>query len=153
MSVVDMNADEWTTLKAQHKNRIATIVIPLDITPGVAKGLLSRIDSFFSEIRLDLGELEGEREMIDGIIREWERSKAVGANDVLRKKAATESLQKYPIRDEVTVNLYEVQRDIYKKYVFLRSVVDVLDGKQSRLITASGLLKIEKDLAPHGHID
>jgi hypothetical protein len=35
----------------------------------------------------------------------------------------------------------------------MKGIVDVLEGKQSRLITVGGLLKLEKDLSPHASID
>jgi hypothetical protein len=142
----------WLDRKTQLRHRLSTIVIPLDITPGVAKGLLSRIDAFFSEIRLELAEIEGRREQVDGIIREWERANATGGNETERKRNATSSLQNYAL-DDVAINLYEVQRLVYERWAFLKGVVDILDGKQSRLITVGGLLKLEKDLAPHASLD
>jgi hypothetical protein len=143
----------WLERKAGLRHRLSTIVIPLDITPGVAKGLLSRIDAFFSEVRLELAELEGRKEQVDAIIREWERSNATGSNETERKRNATDSLQNYRLSESQTINMYEVYRLVYERWVFMKGIVDVLEGKQSRLITVGGLLKLEKDLSPHASID
>lgn len=152
MSIITMTEEEWVARKEYYKGRLSSIVIPLDITPGVAKGLLSRIDAFFSELRLEVSEVEGRKERIDNIVREWERAKAIGSNEIARKKAATEAIQKYPVEEGETINLYEVQRQMTERLSFVSGVIDILNGKQSRLITTTGLLKLEKELSPHGNI-
>lgn len=152
MSIATMSDEEWSVQKEEYKRRLSTIVIPLDITPGVAKGLLSRIDAFFSEARLELAEIEGQREFIDNIIREWERSKATGTNDIQRKLNATKALQEYPGSDGSQVNMYELQRQLTVRNSYVSGVIDTLHGKQSRLITITGVMKLEKDLSPHGDI-
>lgn len=152
MSVITMTEQEWIARKQYYKDRLSSIVIPLDITPGVAKGLLSRIDAFFSELRLELSEVEGRKERIDNIVREWERAKAIGGNEIARKRAATEAIQSYPVDGDETVNLYEVQRQMTERLSFVAGVIDILNGKQSRLITTTGLLKLEKELSPHADI-
>lgn len=149
---IEMLEEEWQNQKQIYRDRLGTIIIPLDISPGVAKGLLSRIDAFFSEIRLEVGETEGRKERIDNIIREWERIKATGGNEIARKKTASEAIGKYPLDDGTEVNLYEVQRQMTERLAFLNSVLDVLYGKQSRLITITGVMKLEKDLSPYGDI-
>lgn len=153
MAIYTMPQADWIQQKQVYKQRLATIVIPLDISPGVAKGLLSRIDSFFSEVRVELGEVEGEKERVDSLIKELERSAAEGTNETARKKAATEAVKNYQITPEETVNLYDLQRLLYERHSFLIAIVDTLNGKQSRLITVGGLLKLEKELIPHASLD
>lgn len=151
-SAIDMTEEAWQAQKHAYRERLGTIVIPLDISPGIAKGLLSRIDSFFSEIRLELAETEGRKERIDNIVREWEREKANGRNEIERKQNATKAIQEFPLEEGVVVNLYEVQRQMTERTSFLQGVLDVLYGKQSRLITITGVMKLEKDLSPHADI-
>lgn len=152
MSIATMTNEEWEQQKQRYKERLSTIVIPLDITPGVAKGILSRIDAFFSEVRLELAEVEEQKEVVDNIVREWERSKATGSNDIARKRNATLALQQYPGPDGEPINMYELQRQLVSRHAFLMGVVDTLNGKQARLITITGVMKLEKDLSPHGDI-
>lgn len=149
MSIITMDEAQWSTQKQEYKRRLSTILIPLDITPAVAKGLLSRIDTFFSELRVEHAELEGRKERIDNIVREWEREKATGANELARKRNATMALQAYPIGNDETVNMYEVQRQMTERLSFVSGLIDILHGKQSRLITITGVLKLEKELSPH----
>lgn len=148
-SAVDMNEESWQHQKAAYRERLTTIVIPLDISPGIAKGLLARIDAFFSQIRLELAECEGRKERIDNIVREWEREKANGGNEIQRKQNATKALQEYPVGNGETTNLYEVQRQMSERTSYLQGVLDVLYGKQSRLITITGVMKLEKELSPY----
>lgn len=148
-----MTPEQWEARKAEDRRRLSTIVIPLDITPGVAKGLLSRIDAFYSEVCLELGELEAQRENLDSRIEEWERTKIAGTNDMVRKKTASEAIQAYPVGNGETVNLYELYRNINERYSWIKSVIKALEGKQSRLITVGGLLKLEKELAPHASLE
>jgi uncharacterized small protein (DUF1192 family) len=140
---------QWQQQKQAYKERLATIVIPLDISAGVAKGLLARIDAFFSELRLEVAEISAQKEQIEILIREIERVKANGSNEIARKKAASEAVQKYDVNGSI-INLYDVQRELVEKSSFLYGVLDVLNGKQARLITISGVLKLEKDLSPYG---
>lgn len=149
-SSVDMSDQAWQEQKQAYRERLTTIIIPLDITPAVAKGLLSRIDAFFSHIRLELAECEGRKERIDNLVREWEREKANGGNEIQRKQNATIALQNFPLGNGETTNLYEVQRQMTERTSYLQGVLDVLYGKQSRLITITGVLKLEKDLSPYG---
>lgn len=140
---------EWQQQKQAYKERLSTIVIPLDISAGVAKGLLARIDAFFSELRLEVAEVSAQKEQVEILIREIERVKAIGGNEIARKKAASEAVQKYEVNGTI-INLYDVQRELVEKDSFLYGVLDVLNGKQARLITISGVLKLEKDLSPYG---
>lgn len=151
MSITTMSDEEWTVKKGTYRTRLGTIIIPLDISPGVAKGLLSRIDAFFSEIRLELSEVQSQKEVVESIIREWERSKATGANETARKLTATRALQEYP-NEQGTINMYEVQRQLTTRHAFLQGVLDILNGKQARLITITGVLKLEKDLIPYADL-
>lgn len=149
VSVIEMSEDSWQEQKQIYRDRLATLIIPVDISPGVAKGLLSRIDGFFSLIRLELAETDGRKERIDNVVREWERDKADGRNEIERKQNATKALQQYPLDNGIVVNLYEVQRRMTERASFLQGVLDVLYGKQARLITITGVLKLEKDLSPY----
>ncbi|MDK2600579.1 hypothetical protein QO179_24100 [Bacillus stercoris] len=63
-SVVDLPENEWVVKKQQYKERLSSIMIPLDPTPGIAKGLLSRIDNLFSELRLEVAEGEGKKKLL-----------------------------------------------------------------------------------------
>lgn len=147
--ILEMSEEAWLVQKQAYRERLGTIVIPLDISPGIAKGLLSRIDSFFSEIRLELAETDGRKERIDNLVRELEREKANGRNEIERKQNATKAVQEHELNGGMTVNLYEVQRVMTERAGFLQGVLDVLYGKQSRLITITGVMKLEKDLSPH----
>ena len=148
---MSLTEHEWIAKKKAYKTRISTIGIPLDVTPGVAKGILSRIDSFYSDIRLELAEIEGQKEKIENLIRELEREKAVGKSDSERKRNATIEIQNFNTGTEKT-NLYQIQRELAERGSYMRGIVDILTAKQSRLITTTGILKLEKELSPYANI-
>lgn len=146
MSVLSMEDVEWKTYKEELKARLKTITIPLDVTPGITKGLLARIDSFFTDIRLELGEIQGVKEKTESIIREWEREKAEGKNEIDRKRNATLALQHFPLGGDETLNMYDYHRRVIERYSVLQSILETLQAKQGRLITVTGVLKLEKEL-------
>lgn len=148
-SIIAMTNAEWEQQKAEYRRRLNELYIPIDIHPRTAFNLLSSIDMFFSEIRLDLSEIEGYKERIDSIIRELERQHAVGNNESTRKKNATLAVQNFTLDNNQTTNLYEVQRVINERLSFIQGVVDILNAKQARLITITGILKIEQNLFPY----
>ena len=151
MSIINFPLDpQWEHKKNQYREHLRSFVIDNDINPGRAKELLARIDVFFSEVRLEFSEVEAQKEYIDSLIRELEREYAEGRNESTRKKAATLAVKNYQDGDR-TVNLYEIQRMINERYAFLKGVIDVLNAKQARLITISGLLKIESNLFPYSN--
>lgn len=152
-SIIDMSDQEFNQLKNQYRQRIATIIIPVDISPGIAKGLLSRIDAFFSEASLELGELDGQMKRLDSLITEWERTKIAGGNDLERKKAASQALQNFPIGENQYINVYETYRVITERHSFLKAIIRSLEGKKDSLITINGLLKLEKDLSPYSNTE
>lgn len=145
-------SDEFERTKSQYISRLATIKIPIDPSAGVVKGLLSRLDGFFSEARIEFADIESKKFQLETIIHEAERTKAVGPNETARKKNATEAIQRYELDGE-TVNLYQLLRDVNKEYNFFKGILDILNAKQSRLITTSGILKIERSLAPNAALE
>lgn len=148
MSILSMSDREWANQKRIYQQRIETIRIPTEATPSITMGILSRIDSFFSEIKLYLAELEASKEKTESIIREFEREKALGSNETDRKRNATLALQEYQLPSGQVVNMYQIHRDVTERFIYLKSLVDVIFAKQQRLITVTGLLKLEKELLP-----
>ncbi len=146
MSVLTMDDAEWLECKTQLKAKLKTIMIPLDVTPGITKGLLARIDSFFTDVRLEIGEVQAVKERTESLIREWEREKTEGKNEMDRKRNATVALQNYPIGNNETINMYDYHRQVVERYSVLQSILETLQAKQSRLITVTGVLKLEKEL-------
>lgn len=146
--IMAMTDEEWFVEVERYRERLNSLRIPIDVNPSAAKGILSRIDTLFSEVRLDLSYMEGRKEYVENIIREIERVEANGSNEMARKQNASLAVQNFQLNDGGTENLYAVLRTLIERTSYLQGVVDVLYGKQSRLITTTGLLKLEKDLLP-----
>jgi hypothetical protein len=86
---------------------------------------------------------------VECLIREIEREQAVGKNEIDRKRNATLAVQNYAGNNGTVVNLYDFQRQISERYSYLKGIIDSLYGKQNRLITLNGMLKLEQDTTPY----
>ena len=148
-SISTMSQEDWIRYKARLKQQLNNIQIPLDANTGMIKSILSSIDKSYTNMRLEFSELEGHREKTESIIREWEREKAVGKNEIDRKRNATVAIQNYPGANGQVINLYEFHRQIVERHLFLKGTLDALIGKQNRLITFNGMLKLEQGTSPY----
>lgn len=146
-NIVDMSTEEWNAYKVELRASVQTIAIPADVSPKVAIVILSRIDQIHSMIRVEYAELESAKESTDLIVKETERMGLQGRNEDARRRSAVLAVRERQING---FTLYDLQRENTKRYMFLRSILDVLMSKQSRLITINGLLKLEKDLIVSG---
>lgn len=140
---------EFDAYRERVRKHVLEIRIGVDISPGIAKVVLAKLDEAYSWVRLDLAELKSEVTRLESLIKEVERINSTGPNETMRKLNATESVQNYEVNG-IELNLYQVYRQVNERYEFVDGVKDLLFQKQARLITASGLLKLEKELMPHG---
>lgn len=148
-SISTMRQEEWLQFKVGIEQQIRAIAIPVDANPSHVRMILSGIDNIYTDIRLAYAEVEGNLNKTESLIRELERTKATGGNDIARKRNAAEHVQAYPTSDGGTVNLYEFQRSLTVRYSVLKGILDTLFNKQSRLITLNGMLKLEQNTSPH----
>lgn len=130
---------------------IQNVVLPRDINSRDTQAILSDLDQMYSYIRIDYGILEGTKDKCENLIRQYERSKAEGRNEDDRKKNATEFLENFPVKESETMNMYEYYREVLYRYVIVESFVKTIDNKQQRLITISGVMKIDSQLGNGYH--
>lgn len=135
---------------SQYRQQVFGIQISQDITPTEARIVISRIDDIYSQLRLDYALLNSERSRVDSLIKEIERANADGKNETDRRKNATVAVREYQAEEGSEVfNLYKVYQNINYRNEMIDSLVDILDKKQSRLVTVTGLLKLDKELSGH----
>lgn len=151
MNVTTCSKEEFAEYKAYWAERVTSIRLPGDINSQIGQEILSRLDEAYSYLRIDFGEIEAAKEKAESIIRQFERSKAEGSNEDNRKKNATEYLESYPIGDDETINMYDWYRLLDSRYKTINSFVTIINNKQQRLITMTGLMKIDKDLGSGMH--
>lgn len=140
---------DFTVYLSNFRKQVFDINIPEGISPGSAMTIISQIDNVYSQLRFDYGILQSERSRVDSLIKEIERASATGKNETDRKKNATDAVREYE-SDGKNFNLYKMYQQINYRYEMIDSLVDILEKKQSRLITLSGLLKLDKELSPGG---
>lgn len=147
MNIVSMDQNEFYEFRRELNEQVKAIHIPEDINPMLGKMIISQIDELYTRIRLDLVDIENGVNRVESTIREWERSKASGSSDTQRKKNATEALQNYDAGDGTIMNMYEVQRSFVNRENSLKAILDTLSNKQNRLVTVTGLMKLDKELS------
>lgn len=151
MGMAIVNEESFNNWRSENEKAIQSVIIPKDINPAIAIGVLSDLDRLYSFVRLELAEIESFKDRAESIIREGERSKAIGKNDDERKRVAAEFLQSYPHgANDTFINMYEQSRIMTYRYHIVKGMVDVIFAKQQRLITLSGLFKIDKDIGYGG---
>lgn len=142
-SLLNFSEEEFENYRQLTMNKIKELRLPVETTPVEAKILIANMDQLYTLIRLDFIELESKKDEIENIIRQTERSKVEGRNDVDRKKYSTTYLENYPINETETVDMYDLWRTTHYRYNHIRHCLDILDKKQSRMITISGYMKID----------
>lgn len=153
MNIATCSDDEFKVYKKQWTDKLRTIQLPQDLNSGTGQLILSQLDECYAYLRIDLGDIEAAKDKAESIIRQNERSKAEGKNEIDRKKNATEYLENYPIGEEPedVVDMYEWNRLLNTRYSVVRSLVDIINNKQQRLITMAGFLKIDSTLGSGMH--
>lgn len=137
--------DAWETTINGFEARIRDIVIPADINPGSAKPLLARLDSLYTDVMLVYPKIKSSDENITQLISIVTKLEgAEGANPDIRSAKAIAAAQHYQVDDEV-YNLYNLKQITSERLLYINSFIKILEGKQSRMITASGLMKIESN--------
>jgi hypothetical protein len=148
-SVSTLPQERWAAYKAQLKGQLNQIEIPVDANPATVRVILARLDKLYTDMRMEYAELEGHKDRVECLIREIERVQAVGKNEIDRKRNASLAVQEYPGNNGQVINLYDFQRQLSERYSFLKGILDSLFGKQNRLITLNGMLKLEQGTQPY----
>lgn len=143
--------EEFNQYKRTWADTLQSIQLPTDMNPATGTVVLSHLDESYAKLRIDYAELEAAKDKAESIIRQKERVMAIGSNEDNRKKNATEYLEAYPINDTETINMYEWSRLLGGRFSVLRSFIDIINNKQHRLITMTGLAKIDSNLGSGAH--
>lgn len=135
----------WEAMINGFEARIRQIVIPPDINPGTAKPLIAKLDSLFTDIMLVYPSIKTDDDNIKQLIDLVTKIEgAEGSNPDKRAANAIAAAQHY-VTDGVEYNLYHLRQITSERLLYLNSFIKIMEGKQSRMITASGLMKIESN--------
>lgn len=135
----------WQNIVTGFERRLRDIVIPPDINPGTAKPLIARLDALYTDVMLLYPAIKTDDDNINQLISLVTKIEgADGSNPDKRAAKAIAAAQKYTVEDEV-YNLYDLKQITNERLLYINSFIKILEGKQSRMITASGLMKIESN--------
>lgn len=146
MSVSSYTDEDFKIYSQKYAVAIQAVQLPPDINTGMGQIILSQLDELYAYLRIDLADLESAYSRAESLIRQNERSQAIGRNEEERKRNATTYLETFPVGEGKTINLYNEARRLNKRYLMVKGFVDVISNKQQRLITMSGFMKVDSQL-------
>lgn len=146
INIVTANDAEFNHFIEEWSSRLSNIHLPADINTQIGTQILSDLDTAYSVLRVDYSRIEAAKDKVDSIIRQKERSKAEGSNEQNRRKNATEYLENFPGPAGGEFDMYEYQRNVNRRFFMTKSLIDIINNKQQRLITMTGLIKIDSSL-------
>lgn len=142
---IELTKNEWDDLVETFESRIREIVIPPDINPGIAKPLLAKLDAVFTDIMLLYPYIKTDDDNVTQLLNIVTKTAgAEGSNPDKRAAKAIEAAQAYHYEGEI-LDLYAMKQFTNERLLYVNSFIKILEGKQSRMITASGLMKIESN--------
>ena len=142
IGVLILRQDEWAEIEAAYEREVLSITIPQDITEGVIKLLLSRIDEVLTRAQFDYARSKRAYENLERRLKTRTKAYYVDFKASYSDKTADAHATKRVDDEGLT---HQVQ-EAYNRYTFMDAVISVLDAKRSMLITDSGILKIEASL-------
>lgn len=141
---------EWIERIQGYRTRLSNIKITSNITSAQGKFILSQIDDLYSEIRLAYGDIIKQYDETESLIERIRRkAEASGSNTEARKANGIKSVENVEIGSGRTVNLYDIRIHLNFQKEDLEALLAIIDKKQSMVITMSGLLKVESNIAGH----
>ena len=146
MSVSSYTDEDFKIYSQKYAAAIQAVQLPPDINTGMGQIILSQLDELYAYLRIDLADLESAYSRAESLIRQNERSQAIGRNEEERKRNATTYLETFQIGEGKTINMYDEARRLNKRYLMVKGFVDVISNKQQRLITMSGFMKVDSQL-------
>lgn len=141
---------EWASKIQGWRDALGLVKVPNDIEPSQGKLILSQLDALYSDIRITYGDINKMYEEVESLVERVRRkAEKLGSNTEARKASGIQAVENAERGDGQTVNLYNVRTELLHKKEDLKSLLDVINQKQSMVITMSGLLKIESTIAGH----
>lgn len=146
INIVGATDEEFNHFVNEWSSIVRDIHLPADVNPHIGTSILSDLDEAYAILRIYYAKLEGAKDRVDSLVRQYERSKAEGSNEQARRKAATEYLENYENSEGQLFDMYEYQRRTNRRFFMLKGLIDIINNKQQRLITMTGLIKIDSNL-------
>ena len=146
INIVTANDKEFKEFTDGWSKHLEGINLPPDINTQIGTQILSDLDGAYAILRIHYARIEAAKDKVDSIIRQKERSMAEGSNEQNRRKNATEYLENYPNGEGHTFDMYDYQRLVNRRFFMVKALIDVINNKQQRLITMTGLIKIDSSL-------
>ena len=106
MSVSSYTDEDFKIYSQKYAVAIQAVQLPPDINTGMGQIILSQLDELYAYLRIDLADLESAYSRAESLIRQNERSQAIGRNEEERKRNATTYLETFQVSEGKTINLY-----------------------------------------------
>lgn len=141
---------EWVERIKEYRQRLSNIKIASNITPIQGKYILSQVDDLYSEIRLLYGDIIKQLDETESLIERIRRkAEAAGTNTEARKANGIKAVENVELGSGSIIDLYSIRTHLSYQKEDIEGLLSVIDKKQSIVITMSGLLKVESNIAGH----
>lgn len=141
---------EWVNLIQGFRKRLSEINLPRNIEPSQGNYILSLLDGLYSDIRPIYGDVKKQLDETESLIERIRRkAEASGSNTEIRKANGVRAVEEAELGNGETINLYNIRTALVYQKEDLESLLSIIEKKQSMVITMSGLLKIESNIAGH----
>lgn len=147
---------DWNRMIENYRKRLLNIRIHHDIDTARGKYILSQLDAMYGEIRFKYGDILKQYDEVETLIeRIRKKAEKTGGNTEARRANGVVAVENVKIEDPDSeegyklINLYDIRNFLNHQKEDLEGLLKVIEKKQSLVITMSGLLKIESNIAGH----
>lgn len=124
--------------------RLESCSIPKDATTIQLRALEAELDECYTSLSYYLAYYESKAKKVAEWIKDVKQENPGGGNADERQAKKLELMRNYTIPGtDITVNLLELRDHFQERYDILSWLAKLIDSKHQRIITVSGLLKLE----------
>ena len=145
-----MRSQDWQEIEDWYLARVLEIDIPEDLNPATLLQINSDLSRIFTKARFDYAFIKRQYEKIKRQIKRAEKQAYLIIKDQAKNDKDRESLINQYLEDNLVFNypisIYDAMDRLEERVLFMEAVVDDIQSKASRLITANGGLKLDLEI-------
>jgi hypothetical protein len=145
-----MRSHDWEEIENWYLAEVLEIDIPEELNPATLLQINSKLSRLFTKSRFDYAFLKRQYEKIKRQVKRAEKQAYLLIKDSAKNDKDRESLVNQYLEDNAVFNypisIYDAMDRIEERVLFMEAVVDDIQSKASRLITANGGLKLELEV-------
>jgi hypothetical protein len=146
-----MRNKDWERIEDWYVAQVNAIEIPEDLDPAILLQLNAKIAKLYTKARFDYAYLKRQYEKIKRQIKRAEKQAYMAVKDIGKNDKEREGLVNKYLEDNKVfgypITIYDALDKIEERTFFMEAVMDDINSKAGRLITANGGLKLDLELS------